>query len=1076
MGNQVFLALLDTGSSVSLMGDPAVVAAQATGAGLKRETHSFRLATGWSTTTQSIRCRIRWSGGCRKQRFIHMPGLCRDIILGRDFLIAAGLSIHVALGGWTLGTEIQELVRFGKSSEVPPVALSEEVYSLEELFAVPREVETCPEEAMVRGTPGEKAEGDRRIVTVLNDYKDTFTVRPGCTSLIQHSIDTGDSRPVRCKMRPVNAEKRAIIDECIKDLLDQDLIEPSTSSWASAPVLVAKKTGGYRLAVDYRPLNARTDVPVHPMPRTDWILAQLGKARWFTSLDLSQGFFQIPVATRDIPKTAFLCHQGTFQFKRMPFGVAGGPATFQALMDKVLDGVKHRYCMAFLDDVLVFSESFEDHVVHLRDVLHRIAEAGLTINPSKVQLCKQSLKFLGHVISPGKCQPDPEKVRAVEEYPTPTSVKQLQAFLGLVGYYRTFIPRFSDIAKPLTTLLKKNAPWRWDQPQRGAFKSLKSWLTEEAVVALPDLNRPFIIETDASGIGIAAVLLQEKDGHLRPVSFISRTLTEAESNYTVQEWECLAVVWALDKFRPYIEFAHFEVHCDHASLSWMFHTEQTSSRVKRWVLRLQGFKCTVKHRRGKANIPADALSRCPVSAPEPPSPSTAEDWFPIEVSEPVPSIRFEEVAASESVDISLLRDGKGLAAEQRKDELLRTVIDFIENNSLPSDIRESRRVQDLAADSEIDDTGLLLYVSQSNKVPWLPLQLRSLVLQVEHDHPLSAHAGYFKTLRRTERRFHWLGMRADVSRYVRACKTCQAFKPRRQKPKGLMDSSWATGPMEHLSVDLIGPLPATAKQNKYILVILDKFTKFIELCPLRTPTSRAIVERMVDIFCRHGVPQSISSDNGQPFVSRLWKGVLKHWGIAERHTVPYRPAGQTVERHNATVKQAIAAYCGTHRDWDRRLPEVAFAMRTSESVVTGYTPAFLCYGRELRTPWEFRPQEHSKPQPSTSHVFTAELSQHLKDALDFARDHQRKAQETQQRHYNRRRQQCEFAVGDFVLRDSHTLSNASRGITAKLAPRRSGPFAIAARVGENVYRLKDPTTGRRCGLANVDQLVRYYDS
>lgn len=195
-----------------------------------------------------------------------------------------------------------------------------------------------------------------------------------------------------------------------------------------------------------------------------------------------------------------------------------------------------------------------------------------------------------------------------------------------------------------------------------------------------------------------------------------------------------------------------------------------------------------------------------------------------------------------------------------------------------------------------------------------------------------------------------------------------------------------------------------------------------------------------------------------------------------QNAIPYRPTGQTVEHHNATVKQGIAAYSGTHRDWDKRLPDVAFAMRTSESVVTGYTSAFLCYGQELRTPWKLHPQEHSETQPSNSHVFSAELSQHLKDALDLARDHQCKAQEAQRLHHNQRRQQCGSAVGDLVLRDWHTLSNASRRITAKLGPRCSGPFAIATPVGENVYRLKDLTTGRRCGLANVNQLVWYNDS
>lgn len=1047
IGDKVFYALLDTGSSISLLGDTAMEAAKSTGVSTREAAHSLRLATGWSQTTTSVRCRVRWSGGSRKQRFLHMSGLCRDVVLGRDFLTATGISVHVGLGGWTVGVERQEVVRFDRVPRRSLINKSNDgpIYSLEALFAEPPNSNTLDMTTVsVIDTPGNMSESDPRMASLLDSYKHIFCAEPGCTSLTEHRINTGTNSPVRCKLRPTNAQKRAIIDQCVDDLLNQGLLEPSQSSWASAPVLVAKKTGGYRLAIDYRPLNSRTDIPVYPMPQTDWVLAQLGKAKWFTSLDLSQGFFQIPVAKEDIHKTAFICHKGMFQFKRMPFGVAGGPATFQALMDKVLEGIKHTYCMAFLDDVLIYSESFDEHIEHMREVLNRISNAGLTINPTKVQLCKHSLKFLGHIIAPGECRPDPEKIKAVTAFPEPTSVKQLQAFLGLVGYYRTFIPRFSDAAKPLTLLLRKDVRWSWKLPQQAAFDCLKAQLTANAVVALPDLNKPFVIETDASGVGIGAVLLQETEGQLRPVSFISRTLTPAEQNYTVQEWECLAVVWALDRFRPYIEFTHFEIHCDHASLSWMFSTEQTSSRVRRWVLRLQGFNCTIKHRRGKANIPADALSRFPVVTASSSSQCVAEDWFPIDAEEPEQSIHFEETAVTQEDDISQLSDGTRLVAEQMQDPLLSNILLYLKNNCLPADAGEARQVQDLAGDSEIDNTGVLMYITGEKRVPWVPAHLRNLVLRLSHDHPLSAHAGFFKTMRRTQDQFFWLGMRADISRYVRSCRQCQTLKPRRQKPKGLMDSTWATEPMQQLSVDLIGPLPTTAKQNRHILIVIDKFTKYIELFPIRAPTSRTIVDKMVEVFCRHGVPQSISSDNGKTFVSALWKGVLRHWGIVDRHTTPYRPSGQLVERHNATVKQAIMAYCEAHRDWDKRLPEIAFAMRTNESVVTGYTPAFLCYGRELRTPWDSTSAQDTDASSSAPHAFAAELDQRLQDALAFARAHQNKAQEIQRRQYNSTRQPGHFAVGDLVLKDLHTLSNASKGIAAKLAHKRSGPFTVTA--------------------------------
>lgn len=301
------------------------------------------------------------------------------------------------------------------------------------------------------------------------------------------------------------------------------------------------------------------------MPRTDWVLAQLGGGNWFSSFDLSQGFDQIQDRRSDIQKTAFICHRCTFEYKRMPFGVAGQPGTFQTLTDKVLLGIKDNFRMAFLDDILVCSRTFEEYLVHIREVLRRISVAGLAINRKKVPTGRHTLQFLGHVVSPGEFTPDPAKTSAIKQYPAPTNVKKLQAFLGLMDLYLDFSPSFSDVAKSLTQLLRHDSRWRWGNDQEHAFMALKAHLNN-AVLALPDPNRPFIVETDGSGVVIGAVLLQEFDGVLRPIFFITRTLTDAKRRYTVKGWECLGVVWALEKFRSYLEYTKFEVHCDHSSL------------------------------------------------------------------------------------------------------------------------------------------------------------------------------------------------------------------------------------------------------------------------------------------------------------------------------------------------------------------------------------------------------------------------------------------------------------------------------------------------------------------------------
>ncbi|KAL1486633.1 hypothetical protein MTO96_046866 [Rhipicephalus appendiculatus] len=353
------------------------------------------------------------------------------------------------------------------------------------------------------------------------------------------------------------------------------------------------------------------------------------------------------------------------------------------------------------------------------------------------------------------------------------------------------------------------------------------------------------------------------------------------------------------------------------------------------------------------------------------------------VPEPSPQISFEAAAAaSEMDDTTVLNDAGLLAQEQDQDPILSKLRTVMKGGKLLRTDSDQPLIKDLAETSEMEDSGLLVQHRGNRKVPWLPNHLRNLVLRLSHDHPTSGHSGFFKTLKRISQNFVWLGMRSDISKYVRCCQ---------------------------LSVDIIGPLPMTPRRHKYLLVVIDKFTKFIELFPLRAATSKSVVDCMIQVFCRHGTPVSISSDNGKRFVSRLWKGLLEHWGIQDRHTVPYRPAGQMVERHNGTIKQCLRAYCSNHKDWDQHIPEIALAMRTAESVVTGYTPAFLCYGRELRTPWtQAEAKDDAEPPATAYRAFATEVSKCLQEVLDFSRAHQDHMWRAQKTSYDRHRRPLQY--------------------------------------------------------------------
>jgi transposase InsO family protein len=367
----------------------------------------------------------------------------------------------------------------------------------------------------------------------------------------------------------------------------------------------------------------------------------------------------------------------------------------------------------------------------------------------------------------------------------------------------------------------------------------------------------------------------------------------------------------------------------------------------------------------------------------------------------------------------------------------------------------------------------LLWRVSADFVPklWLPKALHATVLKACHSHPLSAHFGFFKTLHKIQEKFTWLGMREDISRFVRSCQTCQRTKPSNRKPTGFMETSPAVYPMSEISVDLVGPLPRSTQGYLYILVIVDKFSRFPELFPIRKPTSRAVVDKLEEFMCRHGFPQSVSSDNGQQFVSKLWKGVMKQLNIKDRHTVPYRPCGQQVERHNGILKTALKAYCTSHRTWDQHLPAIAFAMRTAVSEVTGYSPAYLAYGRNLQPPWDTQsPPDAANPLPTDAHEYATTLASRLDTAIEWAAKNISKATNRQKAHYDRSRREHDFKVGDLVLRDNHPKSSAVGNFTTSLAHRRNGPYRIIHKLGANTFQLWDDAISKGAGKANSDQL------
>ena len=389
------------------------------------------------------------------------------------------------------------------------------------------------------------------------------------------------------------------------------MIRKSSSPWASPVVIVGKKGGELRLCVDYRKLNALTKPDMYPLPRIDDMLESFSGASWFTTLDLASGYWQIAMDPKDIEKTAFITPFGLYEFLVMPFGLAYAPGTFQRLMNNILHDYLGRFVAVYLDDIIIYSKgTFENHIGHLKQVFETLRRANLKIKLKKCYFCLPNIHFLGHIVGQDGIKPDPEKIEKIKNFPEPRNVSQLRSALGLFSYYRRFIKDFSKIARPLNTLLKKEEKYLWTNKQQRAFDFLKERLISAPILTYPNFEKPFTLYTDASGTGLGAVLTQLGDDNKEHViSYASRSLNSAETNYPITDQECLAVVWAIKYYQHYLELQPFTVVTDHSALKWLQTSKLPKGRRARWIMDLQQFKFTIKHRPGKQNANADALSR-----------------------------------------------------------------------------------------------------------------------------------------------------------------------------------------------------------------------------------------------------------------------------------------------------------------------------------------------------------------------------------------------------------------------------------------------------------------------------------
>ena len=651
------------------------------------------------------------------------------------------------------------------------------------------------------------------------------------------------------------------------------------------------------MCIDYRKLNEITIKDAYALPFIDELLESVHGAHVFSALDLFSGYHQITMNPEDVDKTSFTTKFGNYSFVVMPFGLTNAPASFQREMNRILMPLIGKCVFVYLDDIVVYSPTFEQHLIDLKHVFTILRENKFSVNIDKCKICRNSVEVLGHVLTDEGLKPMPSKIFAISSWKIPSNISQLQSFLGLVGYYRKFIPNFAAISNILYKLTSSKVKFIWTEDHTYAFNLLRDSLCHQPILKYPDPNLPFIIRTDASSYAVGVVLLQFSESNNKefPIYFHSRCLKKAEINYSVTEKEGIAVIFALKKFRPYISASPFTVklYTDHKPLLGYFKSSIPSSdRHIRWISIFNEFKVDLLYEKGKNNIFADDLSRLPSG---------------------------NVLTINSIVDISNVNN-------PLSDNIPSPILNYVKKNY-----------------SFVN--GKLVFKDKSDKVLEV-IEDDSLKHDIVVKAHLVGHEGVSKTLARIKECYYWPGLKSDVEKVVKTCLKCQCYRPSPIPKSTSIIPTQVERPFVRVGLDIVGPLTTTENGNKFIIVLIDYFTKWIEAKATSTIEATDVIKFLQEVFSRHGLPEIIITDNGRQFISDITKVMVDLYGSWIRFISPRHPeANGQVENANREIVKVLRHLCEQQVKWDECLPSALWALRTSKSSVTGFSSFELLYGR-----------------------------------------------------------------------------------------------------------------------------------
>lgn len=977
------------------------------------------------------------------------------------------------------------------------------------------------------------SEEKEHVIRLCREYNDLFFL-PGDylthSDSITHTIDVGDKQP------PINIRPYRLphihkdeINKQLTTMIESNIIRPSKSPWNSPLLIVPKKPDKdgnkkWRVVIDFRRLNDVTVGDAFPLPNITDILDQLGKSKYFTTLDLASGFHQVKMNPSDGAKTAFSSNFQHFEFTRMPFGLKGAPSTFQRLMNTVLSGLQGVKCFVYMDDIVIYACNLTDHHSKVSEVFNRLRQHRLKLQPEKCNFLRREIVYLGHVIGEDGILPDPAKIRAVQDFPTPKNPKEVKSFLGLAGYYHRFINNFSKISKPLTSLLRKDVTYKWDTFCDESFNTLKQALITPPLLIYPDFNTQFIVTSDASAFAIGAILSQGEIPNDKPICYASRTLSKAETGYSVIEKELLAIVYALSQFRPYIYGRKVLIVTDHKPLVWVMNLKDPSSRLMRWKIKIEEYDYITIYKKGSLNTNADSLSRirdvtsCPISV-NLDLPPVIEDISDNESDSDVAQINVVQTRSSKILpnnsDDEFFRIITNLKLRENSKSIIRNsdhnfqyylmpnldsnmcktlskilklekyfhkvvelnnliIIDvkkalihvptFVQLEIHKSLFRESvqlikshcqkEKFRNIAVSIEVTnfkdlstvkniiisafkdvEIEITLYL---NKVQTITSEEdKREILKVYHDSIIAGHRGVNQTTYKIRQVFNWENMNRDIDNYVQSCKTCQKNKVSRVNKIPMKITSTASRPFEKVFLDIVGPLPVSYNGNRNILTFQDDLTKYSEAFPIPNAEASTIAKEYVTkIICKFGVTESLLTDQGTNFMSKVFTEVCKSLKIHKLHTTAYHPQSNgALERSHRTLAEYLRSYLNIDKlTWDEWIPYAMFTYNTSIHNTTKFTPFELIFGFEAILPNQF------KGTPTISYNYdnyANEMKTRLQQSYQLARKHILEQKEMSKTYYDRNSKPLNIKVGDLVLVRNETRAN-------KLEEIWSGPYPVVS--------------------------------